>query len=397
MKKRLALVLSGAIVLTLLALSMAPGPIDGSPTPEYQVAPVERGAILSTVTASGILDAVDVVEVGSQLSGRIVAVEADHNSVVKKGDVIARLDPEEFEALVDEAKADVAIALAEEKAARVQWEETQRELVRLEALGEQNAVSDRELDKARANFSSAEAALDLAKARVEQRRAGLSRNQFNLDRSVIRAPIDGVVIERGVNVGQTVAASLQAPTLFTVARDLRNMQVETSVDEADVGRVKAGQRASFTVDSFPGRVFTGKVVQVRKAPQVVQNVVTYTVIISAYNDGRHLLPGMTANVSIVVSEKNDVLKVPNAALRFAPTGTDGVPVVTALATAETEASLATAVDQVPGRVWAIGKDGTPKPVPVLAGASDGLATEVVAGKIKVGTPVIVGYRDSTER
>jgi HlyD family secretion protein len=214
-----------------------------------------------------------------------------------------------------------------------------------------------------------EAALQTARDQVEQKQAALAHAQINLDHTTIRSPVDGVVVNRAVDVGQTVAATLQAPTLFTIAQDLTRMQVEASVDEADIGRIRAETPVTFTVDAFPGEVFTGTVAQIRKAPQITQNVVTYTVVIAVANPGTRLVPGMTASVKFVTDQKVDVLKVPNPALRFRPAGVPGstTPVV-----------------------WILEADGRPVAVPVALGITDGTATEIVSGDLDVGRAVLVG-------
>jgi HlyD family secretion protein len=231
-----------------------------------------------------------------------------------------------------------------------------------------------------------------AQAQVVQTQAALRQAQVDLDRTFIRAPVDGTVVGRSVDVGQTVAASLQAPTLFTIAQDLRQMQVDTNVDEADVGRVKLGQTAIFTVDSFPGRTFSGEVVQIRKAPLVVQNVVTYDVVVTAANPEQRLLPGMTANVRIIIQQKDNVLQVPNAALRFRPPGTEpperertGRPISPGRG------------GTAGGRVWVVGTNGAPTAVPVQLGIGDGTFTEVLKGDLAEGQPVIVGLVTPGER
>jgi HlyD family secretion protein len=319
---------------------------------------------------------VTTVQVGSQVSGQIKELLVDFNSLVKKGQVIARIDPQIFEAQVNQAKAEVETARAAvlnqtanvEKAradvenaraalaqARAQTAKSdvaradaRRALERSAELHRRELIAQADRDTAQANYESAvaqsdssraseqalaagiksseaqlrvaEAALQSARAQVAQKHAALTQAQTNLNYTTIRAPVTGVVVSRAVDVGQTVAASLQAPTLFTIAQDLTKMQVETSVDEADIGRVKLEDRATFTVDAFPGQMFKGLVTQIRKAPVVNQNVVTYTVVISVDNPGERLLPGMTANVKLVYDHKPDVLKVPNAALRFRPPG-----------------------------------------------------------------------------
>ena len=341
---------------------------------EYRLAAIERGDVVNTVSASGTLSAVITVQVGSQVSGQIAELLVDYNSRVKAGQVVARLDGANFAARVREAEAEVAVARANltmqnAAVARARAElktagsaveamhadieqgsiaaaEAQSDLTEKLSLQRRALVSDREVADARAaqgasrarlkslraqargqeaalearkaQLKIAEAQVAQARAVIQQREAALARSRIDMEHTVIRAPVDGIVIERSVDVGQTVAASLQAPNLFTIAQDLRNMQVVTSVDEADIGQIAVGQKATFTVDAFPGEKFTGKVEQIRKAPQVVQNVVTYNVIVTAANRAQKLLPGFTANVQIATDEARGVLKVPNAALRFKP-------------------------------------------------------------------------------
>jgi HlyD family secretion protein len=347
--------------------------------PKYRTARVDRGPLTAAVSASGNLAAVTTVQVGSQVSGQVKELFADFNSIVKRNQVIARIDPAIFEAKVSQARAEVdaaqaavlnqsaqveraradvenaKAALAEARAqtakSQVAVAEAARDLERKLELFRRDLISRSERDTAQAAQESAAAQIDSSRAKeqalaagiqsataqlrvadamlqsaratVKQRQAALQQSQLDLDHTTIRAPVDGVVVARSVDVGQTVAASLQAPVLFTIAQDLTKMQVETSVDEADIGRIKLDDRASFTVDAFPGQSFTGSVRQIRKAATVVQNVVTYIVVIGVDNPGGRLLPGMTANVKMIVAEKPSVLKVPNAALRFRIAGADG--------------------------------------------------------------------------
>src|SRR5215468_7009257 len=344
-------------------------------TARFRTAKVERGPLTATVSATGTLNAVVTVQVGSQVSGQIKELFVDFNSLVKRNQLVARIDPEKFQAAVAQAKAQVEMAKANvlnqralvEKtradlanahaallAARAQTAKAQVSVVdsrrtlqrnqdlrrrgfiaqadydsalaQAEATKAQEDAQASQIRSAEAQLRVAEAQLQSAIAKVAQQEAGLRQAQVDLDHTEIRAPVDGVVVSRTVDVGQTVAASLQAPTLFTIAQDLTQMQVETNVDEADVGRIKEGLRATFTVDSFANQTFTGEVMQVRKAPQVLQNVVTYNVVISARNPELKLLPGMTANVRLVVAQKEGALKVPNSALRFRMPGEDSVPV-----------------------------------------------------------------------
>ena len=288
--------------------------------PTYRTARVERGPITATVSSTGTLNPVTSVQVGTQVSGQIQQLFVDFNSPVKKGELIARIDPETFQYRVRQAEADLESSRSSVGRAQVAQVIAERDLKRTKELVARNFVSPAELDRAQSTFDLAAAEVRTAQAIVQQRAAQLATARVDLSRTEIRAPVDGVVIKRSVDVGQTVAASLQAPELFVIAKDLRDMQVDTSIDEADVGRIKIGLRATFTVDAFPGRQFSGEVRSVRKAAQSVQNVVTYIAIISANNERGELLPGMTANVRIVTDTRDSVLKVPNAALRFRPAG-----------------------------------------------------------------------------
>ena len=315
----------------------------------YRLAKVERGALAAVVVASGTLNATTTVQVGSQISGQVKEIFADFNTAVKKDQVIARIDPSTFELRVNQARADldsaqsaVAVARSNQAAAqaslgqvKVTLADAQRDYERKKSLVDKNYISGAELDKAKtlldstreqlkaveAQLSVSQAQIRSALAAVKQRESLLKQAEVDLERTVIRAPVDGTVILRNVDAGQTVAASLQAPVLFTIAQDLRDMQVEAAIDEADVGRLRTGMPATFAVDAFPRRNFAGEIKQIRKSPVNVQNVVSYTVVITAANPDLALLPGMTANVRIAVDQRANVLKVPNAALRFRPVGT----------------------------------------------------------------------------
>ena len=301
---------------------------------EYTFATVEPGDIESVVVSSGTLRALNTVIVGSQLSGQIAELHADFNDTVEAGDLVARIDPRTFEARVQQNRADVTVALANIESreaelvrANATLGQARRELERRQALVERGYISASELDQdvtlvetSEAQVAIAHAAITNAGANLEQRRAALAQAELDLERTNIRSPVSGTVINRQVEVGQTVAASFTAPVLFEIGENLRRMQVEASVDEADIGRVREGMRCRFTVDAYPDRQFRGRIEQVRKAPEELQNVVTYKVIVTAANDDLALLPGMTANVEMILGSKSDVLKIPNAALRFAPRG-----------------------------------------------------------------------------
>lgn len=301
-------------------------------TQEYVTASVERGDVASVVSSSGSLKAVNTIDVGSQLSGMLTALNADYNTPVRKNQVLARIDPSTFQSRVSQSQAQMAIAtaqIAQAKAnvvsAQAGFLDAQRNYKTKAPLRKEGFVSGRDfqiveaaVDSSRASVSAAQAAVQSAQAQLQQTQATLQQQKLDLERTYIRSPVNGVVIDRAVSLGQTVAASLQAPKLFTIAEDLRQMQVEVSVDEADIGGVRTGQASSFTVDAFPDRTFNGVVKQIRLNPTAAQNVVAYTVIVSADNPDMRLLPGMTATVTIELGKKTDVLKVPTAALRFKP-------------------------------------------------------------------------------
>ncbi|MDO8932042.1 MAG: efflux RND transporter periplasmic adaptor subunit [Rhodocyclaceae bacterium] len=303
--------------------------------PRYKLAKVESGPLTAAVAATGTLNPVVSVQVGSQVSGQIKEILVDFNSPVKAGQLIARIDPETFQLRVHQAEADLeatraAVAVQKAEVARsvANLMDAQRDYERKKMLVEKGFISPADRDKAQTTYDAAKAATQVAEAQarnseaiVRQRQSQLAQARVDLERTAIRSPVDGVVVKRSVDTGQTVAASLQAPELFIIARNLTDMQVEASIDEADVGRIRVGQKTTFTVDAFPGRGFEGAVMQVRKAAKVESNVVSYTVVISASNADLALLPGMTANVRIVSAQKEKALKVMNAALRFRPPGT----------------------------------------------------------------------------
>ena len=307
-------------------------PSSSSDDVAYVTAALDRGAINRGIYTSGTVQPVVSVDVGSQLSGQITALYKDYNSVVKKNEIIAKIDPRSFAARVRQSEADVALAeanLEKAKASLVQEQALLHQAAlafrRQEELLRKGNVSQSAFDQAEASYKTAEAAVLVARSQVKnaeaallQSRENLEQNKLDLDRTDIRSPIDGVVIDRAVNVGQTVAASMSTPVLFTIAQDLREMQIEAEVDEADIGNIRDGNAVSFTVDAFPDLEFEGTVRQVRLAPEESQSVVTYTVIISARNEELKLLPGMTANVNIVTGRRNDVLRVRNQALRYSP-------------------------------------------------------------------------------
>src|SRR5213593_4164842 len=284
----------------------------------YKTAPVERGPVVSVVTATGTINPVVLVQVGTQVSGMIQSLHADFNTIVKAGDVVARIDPAPFQARRDQAAANLQMAKANVARARTELAQRQRELDRVQSLIKQQFVSQNEVDVAITAHQGAVAQLALAESQVKQAEATLDAAELDLKYTVIRSPVNGIIIARNVEVGQTVASSFATPNLFLVALDLTKMQVDTNVSESDIVGISEGKEATFTVDAYPGQQFQGRIRQVRNAPISVQNVVTYNVVIGVDNRDLRLKPGMTANVAIIVARKDDVLKVPNAALRFTP-------------------------------------------------------------------------------
>ncbi|MFO0760374.1 MAG: efflux RND transporter periplasmic adaptor subunit [Byssovorax sp.] len=279
---------------------------------------VEKGHIAARVTATGTLSAHVTVQVGSQVSGRLQAINVDFNSPVKKGDVIAKIDPQIFQAAVLQSRANLIAANGNLQKARAQSVDADRQFARAKQLNDEGIVSKADRDTAEANAAVAKAQIEAARGAVEQAKASLAQAQINLDLTTIVSPIDGVVISRNVDVGQTVAASLQAPTLFTIAQDLKEMQVDTNITEGDVGKLAPGMAATFMVDAYPNERFKGTIRQIRNAPQTMQNVVTYDAVIDVANLDLKLKPGMTANVTVIYADKDGVLALPNAALRFRP-------------------------------------------------------------------------------
>jgi HlyD family secretion protein len=368
----------------------------------YKTAPVTRGTIISVVTATGTINPVTIVQVGSQVSGMIESLHADFNSVVKKNQVIARIDPFPYRARRDQAAANLANAKAAVVKARADLGLRKRELDRAVALSKQQFVSQQELDTAVTAHEGAGAQLAVAEAAVKQAEAALEAAELDLKYTVIRSPIDGIVISRQVEAGQRVASSLQIPTLFLIAQDLTKMQVDANVSEADIGDVAPGKEVLFTVDAYPGELFHGAVRQVRNAPISVQNVVTYDVVVGVMNKDLRLKPGMTANVSIIVARKDQVLKVPNSALRFTPpkAGREAAPAPVSPASGPLAGEMRKVPVPVPGRdgspreanaaIWRLGPTGEPEQVPIQRGISDGNATELVSGPLAEGDQVIIG-------
>ena len=404
MKKKIVI---SVVVVLLGALAFLAFRSRGNSATKYRTAKVDRGDVTQTVTATGVLSAVTTVKVGSQVSGIIAALHADFNKEVKKGSLLAELDPTPFQARVAQSQATL-------DKSRVDLRNTEIGLRRQTALKEQGLAPQADFDQAQANFDS-------ARAGVAQAEAGLSQARTDLNNSRINAPIDGVVVDRQYDVGQTVAASFQAPTLFTIAQDLTKMQVSADVSESDIGSVKVGQSVRFTVDAFPDRVFRGTISQMRLNATVNQNVVTYPVIIEVPNPDLNLRPTMTANVTIDVAIAQGSLRIPNSALRFKPE--NAVPAAAAAAAAAApspeERAARTGNDKgSSGMARQIGSTagpgggpgggsgrprrgqtvytlpstglGEPKAVEVRTGITDGRFTQVVDGALKEGDSVITG-------
>ncbi len=447
--KTLMLVLVLALIAGIIALSLWN---QRAVSEQFVTANVDRGSISHTVTATGTLEAVTTVQVGSQVSGTISALYADYNSRVRKGEIIAQLNPTIFKAQVESARANLVAARASSadaearklaaqstienqrdavtsaaanlEALKVQRDDALDVLRQQESLAAGQVISQRELESARADYKSAEARYQQAVAQLGQARtleksatrsglaqaeaqvkqaaaqalqaeAALRQAEENLRNATIYSPIDGVVVSRNVDVGQTIAASFQAPTLFTIANDLTHMQVIANIDQADIGVINQNNRLSFTVDAFEDKTFAGTIRQIRLSPQTVSNVVTYKVVIDVDNPEQKLMPGMTANLIVTTAERNAVLKIPNAALRFTPQG------ATLEKTGATPNEQDTGTNESPGAaassgrtrtVWVPDKDNNPQSRKIRVGITDGINTEVIEGELKEGEQVIISRK-----
>ena len=349
--------------LTALILMICSGCQSRSGTIRYDTAAVSRGDITRNVTASGSLSAVVSVDVGSQVSGKISALSADFNSPVKRGQLVAEIDSTVYEATLRQAQGDLASATADVTLKR-------QNLERTKILAPQHAATQLDLDQATAQLAQAEAT-------VVTKQAVVQSAQANLGYCKITAPVDGIVISRKVDLGQTVIAAMSTPVLFTIAQDITEMNISADVSEADIGQVRTGQRVDFTVDAYPDEIFHGRVKQVRKAPTTTQNVVTYQTIIAVKNPGQKLFPGMTADVSILVAQRAHTLKMPNTALRYTPPQ-GAIFEQTPPATLQRTQQL----------VYVLASDGVKlQPVIIKTGITDGVNTEVEGG-VAEGTPVV---------
>jgi len=382
----------GSVIIGVLAVGLAVGGYmffngERKAQVRYRTAAVERGSVVSIVSATGTINPVVSVQVGSQVSGMIKSLHADFNSRVKAGDIVAVIDPEPFKARRDQAASNLEMAKANVARAKTDGAQRKRELDRVRSLIDQNYVSQNDVDMAVTNAQGAEAQVHVAEAQVRQAEAALNSADLELKYTTIRSPVDGIVVARNIEVGQTVAASFATPNLFLIALDLTKMQVDTNVSESDIGGMTEGRDATFTVDAYPGVKFSGAIRQVRLAPINVQNVITYNVVVAVDNQDLRLKPGMTANVAIVVAQKDQVLKVPNAALRFTPPkigGTEGKSFGGRPSSVGADMAVATR------KVWKQDESGELVPVSIQTGISDGVATEIVEGPLMENDMVIVG-------
>jgi HlyD family secretion protein len=432
---------------------------------EYFTSSVVDGNLQKIISATGSVQTVVTVPVGSQVSGQVQELFADFNSVVKRGQLLAKLDPRNLEAAVANSRAQLAAAQARVRSAeaetkthaanlnssranlegaRVTRDNAKLQLDRASELSDRGLQARTEYDTAKANYDSAvaryeqaaaaleqveaqsaatEAQIAQAKAGLQQAEADLDRAQVNLEYANIFSPVDGIVISRDVDVGQTIAASMSAPTLFNIATDLSQMQVKASVDEADIGSISEDAKVTFMVDAYPNTIFEGRIAEIRLNPQTVQNVVTYSVILSIQNKDLRLKPGMTASIKIAVAERSDVLKVPNAALRYHLPGTPAPSFEATVAANDSSEAVARTgggvslplapgqkwnpdqklrfatfdpIQDHPGRVYVLGSDGTPVEKDLVLGLSDGAMTEVMSGDLNVGDQVIVGDRTQVD-
>ena len=352
---------------------------------------VSRGDVVSTVEATGTLQPLDTVQVGTQVSGTISSIGTDFNQIVKRGQVLATLDPAIYQSQIDQAKANVIRLQSEVERSQVQYEDALLKLKRAEQLAAEQLLAQQEVDTARSTARVAQASLTGAKAQLSQAQAALTQANVNLSHTVIKAPADGIVLNRAVEVGQTVSAGLQAPTLFVIARDLRRLELQARVDESDIGGVKPGAPVTFTVDAYPRREFTGKVRLVQLQPQTVQNVVTYTTVIDVPNDDELLKPGMTSTVSIQIDRADNMLRVPAAALRFTPS--EQVLKEFPAANAEPAPFDRTAGRRRAAAVWQL-VDGRLHRVPVRVSVSDGTQVAIASDALSEGVSIITGVARS---
>jgi HlyD family secretion protein len=383
--RRRWLAITFIVILAAGAIGAAWWSTRGGETVRYVTVPVTRGTIARTVTSTGTVNPELTIIVGSYVSGVIQRLQCDFNTQVKAGQVCAQIDPRPYQTVVDQDKANVEVARAQLEKDKANLAYTKLNYERNHWLVERDSVSKDAADVAKNTYEQAQAQIGLDQATIDQRQAELDAAEVNLGYTNIVSPVDGTVVSRNVTQGQTVAASFQTPTLFLIATDLTKMQVDTNVSESDIGGVKQGDKATFTVDAFPKRSFAGTITQVRQSPQTVQNVVTYDAVIGADNRDLALKPGMTASTRIVVDQRSDAMRVPNQALRYAPGGLAGA----APSEATVPAGTGTSSADTASRLWVL-RDGHPVALSVSAGLEDESYTEIVTGDLRPGDEVIVG-------
>lgn len=365
-----------ALALVVAAVAGARWLASAGGSIRYTTLPVTRGDITRTVIATGTLNPELTIIVGTYVSGVIKDLFCDYNSKVHKGQVCAKIDPRPYQTVVDQSKANLAVAMAQLEKDRAALAYAKTTFERITRLFQSNAASLDALDNSRSAYAQAQAQITFDEAMIQQRQAALEAAQVNLDYTDIVSPVDGIVVSRNVTMGQTVAASFQTPTLFLIATDLTKMEVDANVSESDIGGIQVGNTGTFTVDAFPKRTFHGTVSQVRQSPQTVQNVVTYDVVVSVDNADLALKPGMTAATRIIVDQRGAVIRVPNAALRYEPGGHIGRG------------------GPVESRIWVL-REGRPVAVPVSLGLEDDSFTEVTGGELQPGDEVITAEQSVT--
>ncbi|MBI4712915.1 MAG: efflux RND transporter periplasmic adaptor subunit [Planctomycetes bacterium] len=390
------LIIIGIILLVIAAIGWQAGLFsNGNNVVNYRLGKVEKGDIVQTVSATGVIQPITLVQVGTQVTGPIKKLYADFNSRVKEGDLLAQIDPSVFSARVDQDVANLVRAEAEVERVKANLVQAENELARSQELTKRDLISKSELDTAVASRDSLVAQVKIALASLEQSKSALQVSRINLDYTTIKSPIDGVVISRNVDAGQTVAASLSAPTLFIIANDLKKVRVQASVSEADIGKIKTGQKIKFMVDAYADLEFNGIVDQIYLSSTTVQNVVTYTVIINADNPDEKLMPGMTANLTVDVASRVNVIKIPNAALRFEP---EPGQITNGRDTEQPDQKRQKGLKKRQ-MVW-VEAGGGVKGIPVKTGITDNSFTELVSdggsdantgkGELKEGDEVITG-------
>lgn len=371
------LIYAGAAVVLIATAVGAWWSIGSSTAIRYATTPATIGPVARSISATGAVNPELTIIVGTYVSGVIQELSCDYNTQVKRGQICAKIDPRPYQSVVDQGQANLAVAKAQLEKDKASLTYAKVTLVRLATLVQTNAVSRDAYDNAQNIYDQAVAQITFDEATVQQRQAVLEAAQVNLDYTNIISPVDGTVVSRAVTMGQTVAASFQTPTLFLIATDLTKMQVDANVSESDIGGIKKGDKATFTVDAYAKRTFEGTVTQVRQSPQTVQNVITYDVVVSVDNSDLVLKPGMTAATRIIIDQRTSVLRVPNQALRYVPTGTD-------------------LGDAKQPRIWVL-RDGAPAPVQVTTGLDDDEFTEIVGGELKPDDRVIVGEQTNSAK